>query len=199
MDKLMDLILFQVALLAFQGIMYLLIQKFEGPAHDVAMPIDKKIPFVPNTVFIYGLWYPLIAIFPIILYFASPHMYSQYIASILIDICISLLIYAVYPTSFIRPQPSADKLSGRIIGWLYTKGNYKGKNCMPSMHCSMCFIIIIFAVSCGDMLAWIRAAAGLLAVMITASTVLTKQHVLIDVITAGPVAVGCYIISCMIF
>ncbi len=191
MDTLIKLILFQAVLLTFQIITYLAVQKIERPLHDAALPIDQKIPFVPQMVFIYGLWYPLIAIFPIILYFASPQMYMRYIISILLDICISLLIYAAYPTSFKRPQPTAEKLSDKIVGWLYTKGNYKGKNCMPSMHCSMCFIVLIFTLCCGDMLVWVRIAACLLAVMIVISTVLTKQHVLLDVITAAPLAVVC--------
>lgn len=191
----MKLVLFQAVLLAFQGVTYTAIQKFERPVHDVALPIDQKIPFVSQTVYIYGLWYPLIAVFPILLYFASPHMYSQYIASILIDIGISLLVYAVYPTSFKRPQPKTEKPSDKIIGWLYTKGNYKGKNCMPSMHCSMCFIVIVFALCCGDMLVWIRILTCLLAIMIVISTVLTKQHVMVDMVAAVPLAAVCCSLS----
>jgi len=180
-------IIFQTVLLICQGVLYLGIQKFEGPAHDVSSKLDQKIPLWTPSVLVYVLWYPLIAIFPLCLYADAPEQYVWYIAAIIVDIFLSSIVYLVYPASFERPIPP-DTVTGRILSILYVC-NYKGKNCMPSMHCSMCFIIAFFAMLCIPGNVMLYAGFLLLALMIVVSTVLTKQHVIIDVITGLMVAV----------
>lgn len=200
METYIILVLLQAVLLAVQGTMYLVIQRFQGPHHDMEQLIDRRIPLVSQTVFIYGLWYPLIAVYPLYLYSCSPAAYYQYILAIVLDIVISLFIYLFYPTSFQRPEPPADTFSGKILRLVYIV-NYKGLNCMPSMHCSQCFIILLSVVSCaasGMMHFGIMVAICILACMILVSTLLTKQHVLIDMAAALPVGVGCFIVSQMI-
>lgn len=192
MDTYLKLAVIQAGLLLFQSLTYFLIQKVEGPAHNVARPVDERIPLVPPMIFIYILWYPLIALFPLLLYDCSgAEAYYAYMAGILLDILVSLAIYMAYPTWFSRPVPPEKGLSGKVLRIVY-KGNYKGKNCMPSMHCSMCFFIIMSVAGCPAMAPWIRAAVCVLAGLIVLSTVLTKQHMLIDVLVAVPVALVCY-------
>jgi len=180
-------VIFQIILLMVQGILYLGVQKLEGPAHDVSSKLDQKIPLWTPSVLIYVLWFPLIAIFPLCLYVDDPEQYVWYIATIIVDILLSSIVYLAYPSSFQRPIPP-DTITGRILSILYVC-NYQGKNCMPSMHCSMCFIIAFFAMLCmpGNMMLYIGFL--ILALMIVVSTVLTKQHVIIDVITGLMVAV----------
>ena len=196
MNTFIKLVLIQAALIAFQSILYYAAQKPQTSVHDASRPIDQRIPFVPQAVFIYTLWYPLIAVFPIMLYhYASPEVYLAYISTIIMDIVLSTVVYLAYPTSFIRPQPSTEKIYGKLLCWIYTKGNYKGKNCMPSMHCSMCFLILSFVVGCGGMPVWLIVVICVLCISIIVSTLLTKQHVIVDVIAAIPMAIVCYLIG----
>lgn len=174
-------VIVQIFLLAFQCILYLGVQKIEGPAHDVKHRLDDKIPFWTPSVLIYVLWYPMIAIFPLCLYASAHEMYTLYISAILIDILLSSIVYLIYPSSFQRPMPP-DTITGRIVAILYVC-NYKGKNCMPSMHCSMCFIIAFFAILGMPGNGVLYAGFLILALLIVISTVLTKQHVIIDVVT----------------
>ena len=192
----MNIILFQLVLLAIQGAAYLLIQHSKRPVHDMQRAIDGRIPLVPQFIFIYVLWYPLIGVFPILLYGVDAALYQQYILSIIVDIVISLLVYWFYPTSFQRPKPPTDSLSGRALGVMYIV-DYKGRNCMPSMHCSMCYIIIYYAFVCGQMADGLQAGIIGLCTFIVLGTVFTKQHVLIDVITALPLAVLCCFVGGM--
>lgn len=174
-------IIFQTVLLMFQGLLYLGVQKFEGPAHDVKCRLDDRIPFWQPGVFVYVLWYPLIAVFPLFLFDGNRELYVLYILSIIVDIVISSIVYLAYPTSFQRPEPS-KKGAGKLVSILHVC-NYKGKNCMPSMHCSMCFIIAFFSALCVSEQVLLYGGFFLLSMAIIASTVLTKQHVIIDVIT----------------
>ena len=184
----------QALLLAVQGSSYLLIQKFQGEFHDMARPVDKKIPLIPQSVYIYAMWYPLLFFYPIYLYSLSRAVWLVYLMAIGLNVIVSLVIYALYPTSFQRPEPPDSMLSGKILRLLYVL-NYKGLNCMPSMHCSQCFIILLSACFCGmsGVMPVVPAiGVGILAVMIVESTVLTKQHVIMDMLAALPVGIVCY-------
>lgn len=189
----------QGVLLAFQGISYLLIQRIQGNYHDMMCPADCRIPLRTGWVYLYILWYPLIALYPLCLYGYSAALYRIYLLAIILDILVSLLIYAVYPTSFQRPSVSHGSFTGKILRSVYTV-DYKGLNCMPSMHCSQCFIIMASvgsAASGGIAEPFALCGVFLLALFIVASTLFTKQHVVIDVITALPVGIGCYILSAL--
>ena len=190
----------QIILLGFQGISYLLIQRFQGTYHDMSKKTDYNIPLRSRWIYVYVLWYPLIALYPIYLYSCSVMYYKIYMCAILVDILISLLIYVLYPTSFQRPVPSGSNLSSKLLRGMYIV-NYKGLNCMPSMHCSQCFIILITTAVCnsqGYMNILIAGGILLLSAGIVLSTLYIKQHVLADVITALPVAAFCYFISCVL-
>ncbi len=190
------IILFQAALLLCQTILYFGIQKFEGPAHDVSSSFDKKIPYLPYSIFIYVLWFPMIAVYPLCLYIHSNAIYTIYIISIIADIIISTLIYMIYPSSFTRPEPP-DSFIGKIMR-LVLRCDYKGKNCMPSMHCSMCFIIMFTAYMSAGFQPLLYTGFALLALMIVISTVFTKQHVIIDVITGFLTAALSFVIGILL-
>lgn len=189
----MGLIMIIAGLLIFQSVTYFGVQKLEGPAHDVKISADERIPYRPAFIFIYVLWYPMIAFFPMVLYCYSPGGFAEYMVMIILDILISLLIYMVYPTSFERPEPD-DGFLGRIMTIVY-RCDYKGKNCMPSMHCSMCFIIMFSALSCSRMDIWLQIPVCVLAALIVVSTVMTKQHVIVDVAAAFALALVCCMAS----
>ena len=181
----------QVLLLSVQGVSYLLIQRIQGEFHDMSRPVDKKIPLIPQSVYIYAMWYPLLFFYPIYLYSLSRAVWLVYLMAIGLNVIVSLVIYALYPTSFQRPEPPDSMLSGKILRLLYVL-NYKGLNCMPSMHCSQCYIILLSAVMCGlngVMSAAAAACVTVLCIMIVISTVLTKQHVLIDMVSALPLGI----------
>ena len=192
MELNLKIVFFQAVLLAVQGVSYLLIQHTRRPVHDMKRAIDEKIPFLPGFIFAYVLWYPLIAIFPVAVYhFAEggTTIYQSYVISIITDIVISLLVYWYYPTGFRRPMVTGDTLPEKLLRRMYVM-DYKGLNCMPSMHCSQCFIILYYCFAAQSLGAWAGIAAGL-ALLITVSTVFTKQHVLVDVLTAIPLAGVC--------
>ena len=187
----------QVLLLSVQGVSYLLIQRIQGEFHDMSRPVDKKIPLIPQSVYIYAMWYPLLFFYPIYLYSLSRAVWLVYLMAIGLNVIVSLVIYALYPTSFQRPEPPDSMLSGKILRLLYVL-NYKGLNCMPSMHCSQCFIILLSACFCGMsgvMPALPAIGVGILSLLIVESTVLTKQHVIMDMLAALPLGIVCYAVA----
>lgn len=156
--------------------------------------IDRRIPVLPQAIFAYILWYPLIAVYPLYIYTLSKEDYRIYMAAIIADIIISIIIYYIYPSSFERPEAPKEGLSGKVFR-LIRFGNYRGLNCMPSMHCSMCFIVMLSAVSCGIIAVSMKLLLCILCCMIIFSTIFTKQHVILDLAAAIPLAAVCFLIG----
>ena len=183
----------EILILGLQTLLYFGVEAFEGKPHNVAKKIDGHIPFVPAFVYIYVLWFPLILLFPLALFQADPMAYARYQTAIVLDIALSLLCYLVYPTSFARPE-APNTVSGRAMKLVF-RGSYKGLNCAPSMHCSMCYLVLHFVGATPGLPPAVAAIAVPVALGIVISTLFTKQHVLIDALTALPLAAVCILIG----
>mgnify|MGYP000859948868 FL=1 len=186
-------LLAEILLLGLQTLLYFGVEAFEGKPHNVAKKIDGHIPFVPAFVYIYVLWFPLILLFPLALFQADPMAYARYQTAILLDIALSLVCYLAYPTSFARPE-APDTVSGRAMKLVF-RGSYKGLNCAPSMHCSMCYLVLHFVGATPGLPFTVAAIAAPVALGIVVSTLFTKQHVVIDALTALPLAAVCILVG----
>ena len=178
------LILVQGILLALQTLLYFGCEFFQSKIHNVKRPVDDKIPFLPWTVLPYCFWFPMIAFYPLIVFRTDPCSYCGYLMTMVMEIVLSVVCYLIYPTSFQRPVPP-DGFWGNFMKFIY-HGSYRGLNCAPSLHCSSCFLVICVSFTCAGMSLWVRAFTVSIAIMIVLSTLTTKQHTLIDVLTAVP-------------
>ena len=190
-DNFSKVVIVQAVLLVFQIIMYFGCEYFQSGFHDVKRGIDDKIPFVEWSVLVYVLWFPLIALFPIALFYVNEEYYVFYITAMFMEVVLSVICYMIYPTAFKRPKPS-DKLSGKLMAIVF-KGSYRGVNCAPSLHCSSCYLIIFTALMAMHNVTGIISI--IVAVAIVISTMTTKQHTVIDVLSAIPMFVVCAFIG----
>ena len=178
------LILVQGILLALQTLLYFGCEFFQSKIHNVKRPVDDKIPFLPWTVLPYCFWFPMIAFYPLIVFRTDPYSYRGYLMTMVMEIVLSVVCYLIYPTSFQRPVPP-DGFWGKFMKFVY-HSSYRGLNCAPSLHCSSCFLVICVSFTCAGMSLWVRGFTVSIAIMIVLSTLTTKQHTLIDVLTAVP-------------
>lgn len=180
--NLKNVIIRQIIILIFQVVLYFGCEFFQKNPKNMDLPIDKKIPAIPYFALIYVLWFPLIAIFPISLFKASKNLYELYVICWIIDIVISVIIYLAYPTTCTRPKDLENIKGGWMLKILY-KFSYKGLNCSPSMHCSISTLVLIFTLTASTMPINLRIIYSTTALGIILSTLFTKQHVLIDLVT----------------
>lgn len=183
------------ALLGCQIALYFGCECFQKKFHDVYRPVDAKIPFVEWTVLVYVLWFPLIVLLPLALYAAEPMAFARYYPAMALEVILSVVCYLVYPTTFTRPVPS-DTWAGKLMKMVYS-GSFRGVNCAPSLHCSSCYLSILCAVTCAGMPFALRLLTILIAAGIVISTMTTKQHTLLDALTAIPVALICWLLGLM--
>lgn len=180
--NLKNVIIRQIIILIFQVVLYFGCEFFQKNPKNMDLPIDKKIPALPYFALIYVLWFPLIAIFPISLFKEAKNLYELYVICWIIDIVISVIIYLAYPTTCTRPKDLENIKGGWMLKILY-KFSYKGLNCSPSMHCSISTLVLIFALTASTMPVNLRIIYSTTALGIILSTLFTKQHVLIDLVT----------------
>lgn len=185
--NLKNVIIRQIIILIFQVVLYFCCEFFQKYPKNMDLPIDKKIPALPYFALIYVLWFPLIAIFPISLFKASKNLYELYVICWITDIVISVIIYLAYPTTCTRPKDLENIKGGWMLKILY-KFSYKGLNCSPSMHCSISTLVLIFALTASTMPINLRIIYSTTALGIVLSTLFTKQHVLIDLVTGALLA-----------
>lgn len=186
MNTLTKLIIIQAAVLLLQIILYFGSERFQHVFHNPQCPLDERIPRIPAFVYPYVLWFPLIVIFPIGLYYFSPGNWVALQMAWIFCVVVSVAAYLAFPTTFQR-QELGQGPTERLLALVY-KTSYRGVNCAPSLHCSTSMMIAFVAVATGQMPWWLSTIFVLISVSIVLATQFTKQHALLDLLTAIPVA-----------
>ena len=155
-----------------------------APAQPLApAAIDRAIPFIDWTVWIYLTQYALLAAAIVLARDDADRTQAFY--SMLAATAIAALIFAVWPTHIERQTQVTDGLTGLVWSGLYFADT--PLNCFPSLH-------VALAVIAGTTL-W-RRGSRLLAVfwpaLIAISTLTTKQHVFMDVAGGGVLAASAW-------
>ena len=148
-----------------------------GPVHVPELALDRAIPVVPQGSLVYGSLF-LAAVLPAFVIHQHEHLNRTLLAFILMWL-VALGCFWFYPTAYSRP--------GRIAGggfgeWglrvIYsTDDRY---NCLPSLHVAQCFLA---AFSCGRVHRGVGIVATVWASLVALSTLYTKQHYVLDVVT----------------
>lgn len=187
MNTLTKLIIIQAVILVIQIILYFGSERFQHVFHNPQRRLDARIPRIPAFVYPYVLWFPLIVIFPIGLYYFSPGNWVALQIAWIFCVVVSVVAYLAYPTTFEREKLGQGRTE-RVLALVY-KTSYRGVNCAPSLHCSTSMMIAFVAVVTNQMPWWLRVVSVLVSLAIILATQFTKQHVLLDLLTAIPVAV----------
>ena len=143
-----------------------------GDYHATQTALDTYIPFFAPAVIGYFLWFPLLAGTGLWLMAKDGRGFRSYMWFLAVCFTISAAVYFIWPSGQdLRPDLSAPKdLFERVLARIYAFDT--NTNVFPSLH-----------VSC--------SVGAVLAVLIIASTVLVKQHAVLDIpggLVAGAVS-----------
>ncbi len=146
------------------------------------LPLDDRIPFWPPAILGYLLWFPFQLVTGLYLFVREPRAYRRMMTFFIIGYTAINIFYLLFPNG----QDLRADLTGmtgvfvEIIRFLYSIDT--NTNVMPSLHVVGAWMA---------MNAWFDAPslrrgrfwAVLAVVVISASTVLVKQHSILDVYT----------------
>jgi membrane-associated phospholipid phosphatase len=146
--------------------------------------VDELFPFRPGWVWVYLIPY---LVGPVVVGLLSRKTFAWFVGRGLILVGVSLLIFIVYPTQTVRV--TAPDLGDSLTGWLYRNMiaiDEPPANAAPSLHVSLTCLLALALLR--DFPRWRLFSLGG-AVLVWLSTLYTRQHHVIDVVTGVLLAV----------
>ncbi len=138
---------------------------------------EREVPFSPDFVWIYLTIYPTF----VLPYFfiRQKEFFRLFSLAYITVMCICYLIYLVFPVTIQRPSFAVTSFSTWTLSIVYSAD--RPWNCFPSMHVAMSLLASLTILE-------VHRIRGLLTLLLTvciaASTVLIKQHYVLDLLAA---------------
>lgn len=171
---------------------YLVIGGALVPGRTVYMPavwLDHALPVEPAWSVIYLSLF-LAALLPVFVVHQQ-ELVRRTVHAFLAIWLVAYVFFLVYPT--IGPRTSARIVGDGFSSWLLQSiySSDVRHNCFPSLHVAQC---VLAALVCDRVHRGVGAATGLWAALVGVSTVYTKQHYVLDVISGAVLA---YLAHCV--
>ena len=173
--------------------LYILIPEMLPPRtrYVPELALDRALPLVPFWAIVYGALYLFLILLPVVVLREDELIRRTVHAYLLIWITAYLFFFVVYPTAAPRP----DKVIGEGFAVWGLRALYSSDppyNCFPSLHVAHSFVS---ALACSRVHGRVGIIATMFAALVAVSTLLTKQHYVLDVVAGGFLAV----VACGIF
>lgn len=161
--------------------------------HNIETSLDRMLPFEPQFLIIYFGCYIFWIINYILIARQDKKSVYQFFTADFLSRCICLVFFLAFPTTNTRPVITGSGLWDRAAQWLYSID--AADNLFPSIHCLVSWFCYIGIRDRKEIPEWYKQVSLGIAVLVFISTLLTKQHVLVDV--AGGVLLGtvCFMVG----
>lgn len=165
-----------------------------GKVRNLKMPLDDMIPFIKELIVVYHMYMPMILLTAILVFVYDKKNYKRFIITLFVAQTLSYVIYMTYQTYVPRYDISllGEDIFSKLVKMTYNVDNtYSG---LPSMHVANMLLSSIFLskVNIGKRKKYLLIAYMTL---IGATTVLVKQHVIIDVPAGVLYAIATYVLT----
>ena len=147
--------------------------------HSLAIGLDDALPLCTPFVIFYILAYLQWVVGYIIIARDSRDACRTVLRGELIAKCICLICFIALPTAMARPEIPAGGLWNKLTSLIYRLDT--ADNLFPSIHCLESWLCFRGSVGLKRTPKWYAPMMLVLTVLVAASTVLIKQHVLVDI------------------
>lgn len=158
--------------------------------YDLSLQVDSSIPFLPWTISIYFGCF----IFWAVIYYIVARLPRQdadrfFCANLLAKV-VCFLIYILFPTTIVRPDPCGTTVWDSVVRFLYRIDT--ADNLFPSIHCMLGWLCWVGVRGKKSVPLMWRIAALLMAIAVCVSTLTVRQHVVLDIAGGILLSEGCY-------
>ena len=153
--------------------------------HVMYHPLDDKIPFCEYFIVFYYIWYLFLGGTALYLIFYDGPAFRRYMWFLILGFSFTLIFNVIYPNGQdLRPDLSSlgrTNVFTELVGMIYASDT--NTNVCPSMHVIGSFAAMFAVFDCKKLRKTTLAptVAVLLVILVSASTVLVKQHSIVDV------------------
>ena len=162
--------------------------------YNLTTDLDRLIPFVPEFIWIYHTIIPVFFLTTIILIERKAVFFTA-ILSIVLAYILMLLFYTFFPAFYPRDGYTEASISGFMVE--LTRNIDGSNNTFPSGHVTFAWLLVLFVglSNFAKKHTWTKPIYIIWAFLISISTLVLKQHFIIDVFSGITLAVLCYIIG----
>ena len=146
---------------------------------NMTIPWDARVPFWPPAIAVYVLAYVFWAVNYILIARESRARCMRVLAADWIAKALCLPFFLFLPTALVRPEAIGEGVWMWMLRLIYALDT--PDNLFPSIHCLESWICWRGLFGCGKTPRAYKAFSLAFALMICASTVLVRQHVLVDI------------------
>ena len=157
----------------------IIVVAFGLKTHDLTLPVDLNIPFVPAFIVIYlgcfAYW-----VIEYMIVSRDADIYAKYLTASFVGSLLCFLLFLAYPVGMARPEIPQIGFFALIMKITY--GADRPVNLFPSMHCFASWICFISNRSKTAASKTHVAISFFMTVLICLSTLFVKQHIILDVV-----------------
>lgn len=179
------------------NISYFILNSINQKRHEVynvSMSLDNKIPFVPQFIIPYVIWY--FYVFFALFYFCIKdyEKYKKMLMTMLIGLTTCYIIYFFFPTTVVRASNIGNSLTEKLVKIIYQAD--KPFNCFPSIHVLQTIIVMTYVHSSKQVRLFSKVFVDVIGISIIISTLFVKQHAMLDAVGGILVAwIAYYLVS----
>ena len=179
----------------FNSVLYFGLQVLmKGVKHyDFTSFLDRKIPFVPEWSIIYLGCYLFWGVNYILVARQEKESWFRFATADYLSRIVCAFFFIVLPTTNVRPAVVGDGLPQLLMRFVYQMDD--ASNLFPSIHCLVSWFCFIGIRGKREIPLWYRIFSCVMAFLVFASTLFTKQHFIIDVFAGVILAEVCYYIG----
>ncbi|MBN2495570.1 MAG: inositol phosphorylceramide synthase [Deltaproteobacteria bacterium] len=176
-----------LATVGWVALLYMPVSEWtSGRHHDLMTPLDRAIPFVPWTWWIYFPGY-LFGLFVAVVAIRRDAVFYRTVLAIMIAQVLNSAIYLLLPSTYPRPLDwQGAGLTAEAIRWFWTVD--PPNNTFPSSHVTMAVLAAWGLWRERNPWRWIPSATAL-GIILTVHT--AKQHYWIDTLAGIGMALAC--------
>lgn len=161
--------------------------------YNLETGLDLGIPFWPPAVSVYFGSYLFWTVSYILLARQEKREAYHFFLSMTLSKIVCMVWFLLLPTTNTRPAVEPEGFWNQVMIFLYSVD--AADNLFPSIHCLESWLCFIGIRNRRETSRWYQGFSGVAAALICVSTLLTKQHVIVDVIGGILLAELCFYVG----
>ena len=160
------------------------------PVCKLSLPMDAKIPFIPEWVSVYCLSYISWIATGIVVLAQERKLAFRFAGAYVIGMLLSGVIFLIWPLTIDRPEIIGEGMLRDLLRMIYRAD--QPNNLFPSLHVLVSYLCWRGLLGCPGIPKWYKIFNLICLVLVCMSVVFVKQHLSIDIpggIAAGEISI----------